>query len=58
VESLRSAFFKIDRIHYFDIRHFLFDIRYSLFQRFFFDWTGRFFGGGPTARPGAAAGTG
>jgi hypothetical protein len=37
VESLCSVFFKIDRIHYFDIRHPLFDIRYSLFQRFFFN---------------------
>ncbi|CAB1080592.1 hypothetical protein D1AOALGA4SA_8272 [Olavius algarvensis Delta 1 endosymbiont] len=35
VESLRSAFFKIDRIHYFDIRHSLFDIRYSLLKSFF-----------------------
>jgi hypothetical protein len=24
----RSVFFKIDRIHYFDIRHSLFDIRF------------------------------
>ena len=31
------SFFKIDRIHHFDIRH-------SLFQSFFFDQTGRFFG--------------
>ena len=46
VESLCSVFFKIDRsthklttgrIHYFDIRHSLFDIRYSLYQSFFFD---------------------
>jgi hypothetical protein len=29
MESLCSDFFKIDRIHYFDIRHFLFDIRFS-----------------------------
>ena len=29
VESLRSVFFKIDRIHYFDIRHSLFDVRVS-----------------------------
>ena len=35
VESLCSVFFKIGRIHYFDIRHSLFDIRYSLFQSFF-----------------------
>ena len=28
VESLCSVFFKIDRIHYFDIRHSLFDIRF------------------------------
>jgi hypothetical protein len=27
-----QSFFKIDRIHYFDIRHSLFDIRYSLFR--------------------------
>jgi hypothetical protein len=27
-----AQFFKIDRIHYFDIRHSLFDIRYSLFH--------------------------
>jgi hypothetical protein len=44
MESLCSGFFKIDRIHYFDIRHSLFDIRYSLFQSFFFDLTGRFSG--------------
>jgi len=37
-----QSFFKIDRIHPFDIRHSLFDIRYSLFQSFFFDQTGRF----------------
>ena len=35
------SFFKIDRIHHFDIRHSLFDIRYSLFQSFLFDLTGR-----------------
>jgi hypothetical protein len=43
--GLRSLFggvgllslFKIDRIHYFDIRYSLFDIRYSLFQSFSFD---------------------
>ncbi|CAB1083842.1 hypothetical protein D1AOALGA4SA_11376, partial [Olavius algarvensis Delta 1 endosymbiont] len=29
------SLFKIDRIHYFDIRYSLFDIRYSLFQSFF-----------------------
>jgi hypothetical protein len=40
----QSFFYKIDRIHSFDIRHSLFDIRYSLFQSFFFDLTGRFFG--------------
>ncbi len=40
VESLRSVFFKIDRIPYFDIRYSLFDIRYSLFQSFFSDQTG------------------
>jgi hypothetical protein len=28
VESLCSVFFKIDRIHYFDIRHSTFDIRF------------------------------
>jgi hypothetical protein len=39
-----SHFYKIDRIHYFDLRHSLFDIRYSLFQSFFFDLTGRFLG--------------
>jgi hypothetical protein len=39
-----QSFFKIDRIHYFDIRHSLFDIRYSLFQSFFSDQTGRFSG--------------
>jgi hypothetical protein len=33
-----------DRIHSFDIRHSTFIIRYSLFQSFFFDLTGRFFG--------------
>jgi len=34
------SLFKIDRIHYFDIRYSLFDIRYSLFQSFFLDhWT-------------------
>jgi hypothetical protein len=27
-----QSFFRIDRIHYFDIRHSLFDIRYSLFR--------------------------
>jgi hypothetical protein len=43
-ESLCSVFFKIDRIHYFNIRYSLFDIRYSLFQSFFSDQTGRFFG--------------
>ena len=26
-------FYKIDRIHYFDIRHSLFDIRYSLLNK-------------------------
>ncbi len=34
MESLRSVFFKIGRIHYFDIRYSLFDIRYSLFQSY------------------------
>jgi hypothetical protein len=29
---------------YFEIRHSVFDIRYSLFQSFFCDQTGRFFG--------------
>ncbi|CAB1074980.1 hypothetical protein D1AOALGA4SA_2800 [Olavius algarvensis Delta 1 endosymbiont] len=28
MESLRSVFFKIDRIHSFDIRYSLFDIRF------------------------------
>jgi hypothetical protein len=42
MESLREIFFKIDRIHPFDIRHSLIDIRYSLFQSFFSDQTGRF----------------
>jgi len=28
MESLREIFFKTDRIHYFDIRHSLFDIRF------------------------------
>ncbi|CAB1082911.1 hypothetical protein D1AOALGA4SA_10502 [Olavius algarvensis Delta 1 endosymbiont] len=32
-----QSFYKIDRIHSFDIRHSLFDIRYSFFQSFFFD---------------------
>jgi hypothetical protein len=31
-----------DRIPYFDIRNSLFNIRYSLFQSFFFGLTGRF----------------
>jgi hypothetical protein len=39
-KSARSFFFKIDRIHYFDIRHSLFDIRYSLFHSFFFELIG------------------
>ncbi|CAB1081596.1 hypothetical protein D1AOALGA4SA_9244 [Olavius algarvensis Delta 1 endosymbiont] len=39
-----QSFYKIDRIHSFDIRHSLFDIRYSLFQGFFFDLTGSLFG--------------
>ncbi|CAB1074642.1 hypothetical protein D1AOALGA4SA_2461 [Olavius algarvensis Delta 1 endosymbiont] len=34
--SLRSVFFKIDGIHYFDIRYSLFDIRHALFQSFFY----------------------
>jgi hypothetical protein len=38
------SLFKIDRIHYFDIRNSLFDIRYSLFQSFFFDQRGCFGG--------------
>ena len=38
VVSLCSFFFyKTDRIHSFDIRHSLFDIRYSPFESFFFD---------------------
>jgi len=40
----RSVFYKIDRILYFEIRCSLFDIRFSLFQSFFFDLTGRFIG--------------
>jgi len=44
MESLRSIFFKTDRIHYFDIRHSLFDIRYPLFQSFFFDQISHFQG--------------
>ena len=36
-----QSFFKIDRIHHFDIRHSWFDIRYSLFRSFFSDQTGR-----------------
>jgi len=39
-----QSFFKMDRIHYFDIRHLLFDIRYSLFQSFISNQTGRFGG--------------
>ncbi|CAB1081379.1 hypothetical protein D1AOALGA4SA_9032 [Olavius algarvensis Delta 1 endosymbiont] len=31
-----QSFYKIDRIHSFDIRHSLFDIRYSLFHSFFY----------------------
>jgi hypothetical protein len=34
-----SLFYKIDRIHYFDIRH-------SLFYRFYFDLTGRILSSG------------
>ncbi|CAB1084359.1 hypothetical protein D1AOALGA4SA_11884 [Olavius algarvensis Delta 1 endosymbiont] len=33
----------IDRIPYFDIHYSLFDIRYSLLNSFYFDWTGRLF---------------
>ena len=44
MESLCSVFFKIDRIHYFEIRHSTFIIRYSLFQSFFYDQTGCFSG--------------
>jgi len=45
-----QSFFKniSDRIPYFEIHYSLFDIRYSLFQSFFFDKTGRFFAGGWT----------
>jgi hypothetical protein len=32
--ACRSFFFKIDRIHSFDIRYSLFDIRYSLLLKF------------------------
>ncbi|CAB1073379.1 hypothetical protein D1AOALGA4SA_1845 [Olavius algarvensis Delta 1 endosymbiont] len=39
--------FKIDRIHYFDIRYSLFDIRYSLFLSSFFDQTGSWRSAGP-----------
>jgi hypothetical protein len=42
-DSLRSVFFKIDRIHHFDIRYSVFDIRYSIFAFSQFllrsDWT-------------------
>ena len=41
-----SHLYKIDRIPYFVIRHSLFDIRYSLFQSFFIDLTGRFLADG------------
>jgi len=43
-----QSFFKKnnDRIPYFDIQYSLFVIRYSLFQSFFCDLTGRFFAGG------------
>ncbi len=34
-EALLSLFSKIERILYFDIRHSVFDIRYSLFLSFF-----------------------
>jgi hypothetical protein len=48
--SGRSVFFKIDRIHYFNIRYSLFIIRYSIFafSKFLFrsDW--------PLFRPAAA----
>jgi len=40
----RSGFLKVDRIHSFDpppAEHSIFDNRSSLFQRFFFDQTGR-----------------
>jgi hypothetical protein len=33
----QSFFYKIDRIRSFDIHYSIFDIRYSLFQSFFFD---------------------
>jgi hypothetical protein len=41
IAALSHFFYKIDSIHPFDIRHSLFDIRYSLFQSFSFDQTGR-----------------
>ncbi len=37
VVSLRSVTFKIDRIHPFDIRYLLFDVRCSMFISFFLD---------------------
>jgi len=42
--ALLGLFYKIDRMPYFDIRNSVFDIRYSLFQSFFCDQSGRFFG--------------
>ncbi len=38
--TLLCHFNKIDRIHSFDIRYYLFDIRHSLFRSFLFDQTG------------------
>ena len=45
------VFYKIDRIHYFDIRYSLFDIRHSLFYSFFFNQTGRFTANGTYPQP-------
>jgi hypothetical protein len=39
--ALLSHFYKDDRIPYFDIRHSVFDVRYSFLQSFFSDQTGR-----------------
>ena len=44
LESLRPIFFKIDKIHSFDVRRSMLDVRCSTFISFFFDQTGRFFG--------------
>jgi len=44
IRFAQSFFYEIDRIHSFDIRHSLFDIRYSLLKVSIFDQTGRFSG--------------